>query len=180
MTARPGHRAPRPVPTAGDDRTGPGSAARTVGRLALGGGLTFAGVSHLTVSRQEFQAQVPSWFPADPDVVVVVSGVVEIALGLTLLVAPRRHRSLVGWAVAAFFVAIFPGNVAQLVEGTDGFGLDTDRARAVRLAFQPLLVLWALWSTGAWSTWRRRRRGVPRRPGSAAPASAAQERTTAS
>lgn len=51
-------------------------------------------------------------------------------------------------------MAIFPGNVAQYVEGTDAFGLDSDRARLVRLFFQPLLVAWALWSTGAWRYWR--------------------------
>jgi uncharacterized membrane protein len=132
--------------------------ARSAARVALGGILTLAGTSHLTVAREEFQAQVPPWFPADPDAVVVVSGWVEIALGLALLVVPRRHRWLVGWVVAAFFVAIFPGNVSQLVTRTDGFGLDTDLARGVRLLFQPLLVLWALWSTDAWRTWRERRR----------------------
>jgi uncharacterized membrane protein len=133
-------------------------AARSVARVALGAVLAFAGASHLTVAREEFQAQVPPWFPADPDAVVVVSGWVEIALGLALLVVPRRHRWLVGWVAAAFFVAIFPGNVSQFVTRTDGFGLDTDLARGVRLLFQPLLVLWALWSTDAWRTWRERRR----------------------
>lgn len=133
------------------------STPRTLGRLALGGMLAFAGTSHLTVAREEFQAQVPPWFPADPDDVVVVSGWVEIALGLALLVVPRRHRWLVGWVVAAFFVAIFPGNISQFVTRTDGFGLDTDVARGVRLLFQPVLVLWALWSTGAVREWRERR-----------------------
>jgi uncharacterized membrane protein len=147
-------------PSAPDGPRGSRSRTRRVGRLALGGGLAFAGVSHLTVSRTEFQAQVPSWFPADPDLVVVVSGVVEIVLGLALVVTPRSHRWVVGWVVAAFFVVIFPGNVAQYVERTDGFGLDTDRARAIRLLFQPLLVLWALWSTAAWRTWRQASAGA--------------------
>lgn len=130
--------------------------ARTVGRLLLGGFLAFAGTSHLTVAREEFQAQVPSWVPVDPDVVVVGSGVVEIALGTALVAAPRRWRPWVGAAAAAFFVAIFPGNVAQYVEQKDGFGLDTDAKRLARLPFQGVLVLWALWSTGAWRAWRRR------------------------
>lgn len=130
---------------------------RTLGRVGLGLALAGAGVSHLTFARQEFQAQVPSWVPIDPDPVVVASGVVEVGLGLALLVS-RRHRSLVGWLTAAFFVAIFPGNVAQYVEGRDAFGLDTDRARLARLFFQPVLVAWALWSTGAWRDWRASRR----------------------
>jgi uncharacterized membrane protein len=145
--------------------TGParlGVVVRTVARIALGAFLLVAGTAHLTVRRQEFQAQVPPWLPADPDTVVLVSGVVELVLGAALLVTPRRHRWVVGWVVAAFFVAIFPGNVSQLVTRTDAFGLDTDAARALRLVFQPLLVLWALWSTDAWRIWRGRRRAGTR------------------
>jgi uncharacterized membrane protein len=98
---------------------------------------------------------VPHWLPLDGDFVVVASGIVEIILGLALLVL-WKHRALVGWVVAAFFVAIFPGNISQLVTSTDSFGLDTDAARAGRLVLQPVLVLWALWSTGAWRAWRNR------------------------
>lgn len=127
---------------------------RTAGRWLLGAALAFAGTSHLTFAREEFQAQVPQWVPLDDDLVVVGSGIVEILLGLALLTQRGRRRHAVGWATAAFFVAIFPGNVAQYLEGTDAFGLRTDRARLVRLFFQPLLVVWALWSTGAWRAWR--------------------------
>lgn len=126
---------------------------RTAFRCLLGAVLVFAGVSHLTTARGEFQAQVPEWMPVDEDVVVVASGVVEVGLGAALL-GVRRRRTLVGWVAAGFFVAIFPGNVAQYVEGKDGFGLDTDAKRLTRLFFQPLLVAWALWSTGAWRSWR--------------------------
>jgi uncharacterized membrane protein len=128
------------------------SVVRTAARMLLGGALGFAGTSHLTFSRDEFQAQVPDWFPIDHDLVVVASGLVEILLGAALLSGRRRH--LVGWIVAAFFVVILPGNVAQYLEGTDGFGLDTERKRFIRLFFQPVLVAWALWSTGAWRAWR--------------------------
>ena len=120
---------------------------RTLARWALGATLAGAGLTHLTTAREEFQAQVPEWFPVDDDVVVVGSGIVEITLGTALLVAPARHRRKVGLLTAAFFVAIFPGNVAQYLEGTDAFGLDTDAKRLARLPFQVLLVLWALWST---------------------------------
>ena len=123
------------------------SAARTIARLALGGALVFAGVSHLTVARQEFQAQVPDWVPVDPDTTVVASGVAEIALGSALVLAPRGLRPWVGAAAAAFFVAVFPGNISQWVRRRDGFGLDTDEKRFGRLFFQPALVAWAWWST---------------------------------
>lgn len=127
---------------------------RRFARWLLGAALVGAGIAHLTTLRTEFQAQVPDWFPADADLVVVASGVVEIVLGLGLILA-RRRRALVGWVVAGFFVVIFPGNVAQFVEGTDAFGLDTDAERFVRLFFQPVLVVWALWCTDAWRTWAR-------------------------
>lgn len=118
--------------------------------------LVGAGVSHLTWARAEFQAQVPQSIPLDPDTVVLLSGVAEIALGSALLVAKRR-RAAVGWAAAAFFTAIFPGNIAQYLNGVDAFGLDTDAKRFGRLFGQPVLVAWALWSTGAWQAWRARR-----------------------
>jgi uncharacterized membrane protein len=127
---------------------------RTVGRLLLGAFLVLAGVAHV-VAREEFHAQVPAWFPVDADVTVLVSGAVELGLGLAVLLAPAARRPMVGWLVAALFVAVFPGNVAQYVEGVDAFGLDTDGARLIRLSFQPLLVVWALWSTGAWPRVRR-------------------------
>ncbi len=134
----------------------PMTASRAVLVALLGAGLAFAGVAHLTTARETFQAQVPDWFPADKDLVVVASGVVEIALGSALLAillpALARWRRTVGLVVAAFFVAVFPGNVAQFTEHRDAFGLDSDTARGVRLLFQPLLVLAALWSTGAWTT----------------------------
>lgn len=138
------------------------SPARSAARWLLGLGLAAAGTTHLTVARDEFRAQVPGWMPIDADLVVIGSGVVEIALGVALL-TQRRHRQSVGWVTAAFFVAIFPGNVAQYREGTDAFGLNSDRARLVRLFFQPLLVVWALWATGAWRS-RRRSRDEPATP----------------
>ena len=125
------------------------SRPRTIGRVILGLLLLFTGIGHLTFGREEFVAQVPDWLPVGDDLVVVGSGVVELALGASLIALPR-HRVAVGWIVAAFFVAIFPGNISQYVNQVDAFGLTSDGARAARLVFQPLLVLWALWSTGAW------------------------------
>jgi uncharacterized membrane protein len=120
---------------------------RKLTQILLGATLIYTGTLHLTTSRLEFQAQVPPWAPFTPDFIVLASGVVEIALGLSLISLQRRRE--VGIATAAFFIAIFPGNISQFVNGIDAFGLDSDRARAIRLLFQPLLVLWALWSTTA-------------------------------
>ena len=124
-------------------------------RTLLGAALTYAGITHLTTNRKEFLAQVPTWVPLDADFVVVASGVVEILLGLSLIIL-IKHQVKIGWITAAFFVAIFPGNISQYVNGIDAFGLDTDQARLTRLFFQPLLVMWALWCTGAWKNYRNK------------------------
>ena len=128
---------------------------RTVARVVLGGVLIVAGLGHLTFARVDFQAQVPDWVGIDKNVVVVLSGFVEIALGAALIVV-RRHRALLGLAAGLFFVAVFPGNISQYVDGDDAFGLTSDRARLVRLFFQPVLVAWAWWSTGAHTLLARR------------------------
>lgn len=122
------------------------SRARTVCRVLLGASLVFAGVSHLTFARDEFQAQVPESVPLDPDTTVLASGVVEVGLGAALLFA-RKRRGLVGVIAALFFIAVFPGNIAQWMHHRDGFGLNTEVKRFVRLFFQPVLVWIAFWST---------------------------------
>ena len=136
-------------------RTAPRSLLRLIGRLTLGAFLLLAGISHLAWNREAFLAQVPTWLPLEGDFVVIASGLVEITLGLALLLA--RRQVLVGWIVALFFLAIFPGNISQFVTATDSFGLNSDLSRGIRLLFQPVLVAWALWSTGAWRAWQARR-----------------------
>ena len=123
---------------------------QTLFRILLGVFLIFTGLNHLTFARVEFLAQVPPWVPLDADLVVVLSGIAEIALGIGLVFLSRQ-RVLVGLATALFFIAIFPGNISQYVNRIDAFGLNTDQARLIRLFFQPVLVIWALWATGAWS-----------------------------
>lgn len=122
---------------------------KRIPQIILGLALAYAGIGHLTTNRTEFQAQVPTILKSIADFVVLASGVVEIVLGLSLVFV-WRYRVQVGWIVAAFFVAIFPGNISQYLNHIDAFGLESDRARFIRLFFQPLLVIWALWSTGAW------------------------------
>ena len=128
---------------------------KKIAQIVLGLGLMFAGFSHFSTNRVEFRAQVPTVFKDFADFVVLASGAVEILLGLGLIIA-WKYRAQIGWAVALFFVAIFWGNISQFVNGVDAFGLNSDRARGTRLLFQPLLVIWALWSTGAWRAWRIR------------------------
>ena len=131
---------------------------RKVSQVLLGIALAYAGFKHLTSSRLEFQAQVPSLLQSQADFIVLASGVVEIALGVALMLA-WRYRVQAGWVVGLFFVAVFWGNISQYLNGVDAFGLNSDRSRFVRLLFQPLLVMWALWSTGAWRSYRVRGSG---------------------
>ena len=133
----------------------PTTTPRTIARFALAAAMIFAGVSHLLWARRDFQAQVPRSMTRfiDADGVVMASGGVEIMLGAGLAVL-TRDRVLVGRLLAAFYVAVFPGNVAQFVNKRDAFGLNTDRRRFVRLLFQPVLMAWALWSTAATRTGR--------------------------
>ena len=127
--------------------------AQRVSQVVLGLALAYAGFTHLTSSRLEFQAQVPIVLKDYADFVVLASGVVEIILGLSLVVL-WKFKVQLGWIVAIFFVAVFPGNISQYINQVDAFGLDSDSARLIRLFFQPLLVIWALWSTGAWRSYR--------------------------
>lgn len=110
--------------------------------------LVTAGIGHLTFLRRDFRAQVPDWVPLPVDDTVVYSGVAEIAIGTSLILADRRRQPKLGQFTAAFFAAVFPGNVSQWQHSRDAFGLDTDAKRFARLFFQPVLIYWALRSTG--------------------------------
>ncbi len=121
---------------------------QNLARVILGAFMVMAAIGHLTFQREEFQAQVPDWVPLSKDLVVILSGVVELILGLAMIFWTKQ-KAKVGLALAVFYVLIFPGNIAQYMNGIDAFGLDTDTKRLIRLFFQPVLILWALWSTGA-------------------------------
>jgi len=133
------------------------NSVQNIARIALGLFMIFASIGHFTFLRQEFQAQVPDWVPLSKDAVVMISGIFELSLGLGMIFGGRQ-KIRIGMALAIFYVLIFPGNIAQYVNGTDAFGLDTDQKRLIRLFFQPVLVLWALWSTGALRYLRQRRK----------------------
>lgn len=121
--------------------------------------MIFAALGHFIFSRQEFQAQVPDWIPLSKDAVVIISGIVELSLGLAMIFW-WKQKVRVGIALALFYILIFPGNIAQCINGTDAFGLDTDRARLIRLFFQPVLIFWALWSAGVLAYLRRKKQNI--------------------
>jgi len=131
------------------------STFQNVMRIVLGSFMILAAFGHFTFQRADFQAQVPNWIPLSKDLVVILSGVVEISLGLAM-VFWTNQKVKVGIALAIFYVLIFPGNIAQYLNGTSAFGLDTDQARLIRLFFQPVLIVCALWSTGVFQFLRKK------------------------
>jgi len=120
---------------------------KNLARIILGLFMILAGLGHLSFQREEFQAQVPNWIPMNQDLVVLLSGIVEILLGVAMIFW-RKQRIKVGIALAIFYILVFPGNIAQYTEHRNAFGLDTDTKRLARLFFQPVLIIWALWSSG--------------------------------
>lgn len=124
-------------------------------RILLGIFMILAAIGHFTYQRQDFQAQVPNWVPMDKDLVVILSGIVEMAIGLAL-VFMTKHKVKLGIFLAVFYVMVFPGNIAQYLNGIDALGMNTDQARLIRLFFQPVLILWALWSSGTIEYFRRK------------------------
>ena len=132
------------------------STFQNIMRVVLGSFMILAAIGHFTFQRADFQAQVPNWIPLEKDMVVLLSGVAEISLGLAMIFWTKQ-KIKVGIALAIFYVLIFPGNIAQYMNGTDAFGLNTDQSRLIRLFFQPVLIVWALWSTGVFRYLKERR-----------------------
>ena len=126
-------------------------------QVVLGLFMLYAGISHLSFNRTEFVAQVPMWLrfsPSFTDFVVIASGVAEIALGIGMLCLWNKYRGYVGSLLAIFYILIFPGNLNQYFYHIDSFGLNTDTARLIRLFFQPVLIVWALFATNGWSVFK--------------------------
>ena len=130
---------------------------QNVTRGLLGTFMVVAGTGHLTFARQDFQAQVPDFVPLDKDTTVLASGVVEIGLGLALLLLKGKNRRHMGIGLAAFYAAVFPGNIHQYTQHLSAFGLDTDAKRLARLFFQPVLIGAALYGTGALNARKRQK-----------------------
>ena len=133
---------------------------RAVARWILALALGAIGVGHF-LSTRGFRVVVPDWATRltrlNKDTIVIASGAAEVALAAGLLALPKERRRI-GWATAAFFVAVMPGNIHQWRTRRSTPGLDTDARRFGRLFLQPLLLLWALWSTSGEAPRRRNRR----------------------
>jgi uncharacterized membrane protein len=129
--------------------------ARNIMRWIMASFYMLAGIAHLTLT-DKFLLIVPDWVPF-PHVVVLVTGICEIAGSITLL--STRLRGLAGIMLALYAVCVFPANVKHAIDGIhlppapDGW-----LYHGPRLALQPVLVWWALFCAGVidWP-WRANR-----------------------
>ena len=130
---------------------------RTAMRIAMAIFYLAAGLLHVGTP-EKFLPIVPDWVP-QPDLVIVATGVCEISGALALMTT--RLRKLAGIMLALYAVCVFPANIKHAIDHIDLPGLPSSWwYHAPRLAFQPVLVWWALWCSGAidWPFPARKRR----------------------
>lgn len=132
------------VATLGAAAIGRRSSWQTHLRRGLAGAMIVAGVTHLA-RPDPFLAHLPEWVPAR-DLIVAVTGIVEIILGAALF-GPSRHRRSVGRVLVAYLVVVFPANVYVAVSDVAVEGQPGGLYAWLRLPVQALLVWVALWST---------------------------------
>lgn len=114
-------------------------------RFGMVAGLLIFGVDHL-VTPERYVAMIEGFLPA-PHLIAVFTGLCEIAGAIGLLLPATRR--LAGLALAAYFVAVFPANIANALGGLDVEGLpQSEWYYWARLAFQPVFVWWALVAGG--------------------------------
>ena len=128
---------------------------RAVMRGVLALLFTAAGIAHLAIP-DKFLAITPSWVPFAPQV-IFVTGLCEIAGSVALLTKPLRWWA--GVAFAAYAVCVWPANFKHAIDGIAlPYISNSWYYHGPRLAFQPVIVWWALYCAGVidWP-WRRNR-----------------------
>jgi uncharacterized membrane protein len=112
-------------------------------RWALAIALILIGTDHW-LNPQRYLSMMPPWIPLHLEL-VLFTGAAEIAGGLGLLV-PRTRR-ICGLMLALYFVAVFPANVHNALNGLAVEGLpQANWYYWIRLPFQPLAIWWALYA----------------------------------
>lgn len=117
------------------------SGAKQASKFLLATLMMVAGTAHFLVPGF-YAAIVPPELPF-PVTIVFVSGALEVAFGVLLLVP--RFTCLAAWGVFALLIAVFPANVyvyrhQELVSGPSWVHL-------LRLPLQGAFLLWAYWHT---------------------------------
>lgn len=126
-------------------------------RWGLAGALAFAGVHHL-MTPDRYTRMIEPFLPF-PEAIVLVTGLLEIAGAIGLLIPRTRHLAAV--LLAVYFVAVLPANVSNIVNGIRFESLPTGEWYYwLRLAFQVPIIAWTLYVGGIWP--RREAAGVTR------------------
>jgi uncharacterized membrane protein len=118
--------------------------SRQVMRRIMAGFYILTGIVHV-VMPETFLPIVPTWVPF-PAQVVLATGICEIAGGSALLT--NRLRRLAGVMLALYAICVFPSNIKHAIEGIDLPPVPNSWwYHGPRLALQPVLVWWALFSS---------------------------------
>lgn len=129
---------------------------RTTSRWLLAAAYLFAGAAHM-LHPAPFLTITPAWVPF-PRQIILTTGLCEVAGAVALLVP--RLRWWAGVMLAVYAVCVFPANIKHAVDwftlGRGGLGA---WYHVPRLAFQPVIVWWALFA-GAVIDWPFRRRSA--------------------
>jgi uncharacterized membrane protein len=129
--------------------------ARAVMRWLMAAFYIAAGTGHL-IRPEAFLPIVPDFVPL-PRETILITGLCELA-GAVALLTPRL-RKLAGIMLALYALGVWPANIKHALEGIDLPPIpDTWWYHGPRLAFQPVLMWWALFCSGAidWP-WRRKK-----------------------
>jgi uncharacterized membrane protein len=127
---------------------------RAVMRWILAAFYAAAGIAHLRAP-DLLLAITPSWVPFAPQV-ILVTGLCELAGAVALVTRPLRWWA--GMALAAYAICVWPANFKHAIDGVDLPHIANSWLyHGPRLAFQPVLVWWALYCAEIidWP-WRRR------------------------
>jgi uncharacterized membrane protein len=110
-------------------------------RFALATMFLFTAVAHFAPVKKDLIAMVPPAFPR-PDLLVAVTGVLEIAGAVGLLV--EATRTWAAWGLIALLVALFPANVSAARRGLKLGGRPVTPLW-IRAPMQVLFIVWTWW-----------------------------------
>jgi len=108
-----------------------------IGKRVFAALFIIAGISHF-VATGFFLKIMPPYLPFHLTL-VLVSGLIEITLGILLLVP--RYSSLAAWGIDALLIAVFPANI-YVYQHQELFPFPWF-LHLLRLPFQGVLILWA-------------------------------------
>lgn len=126
---------------------------RAAMRWILAAFFILAGYAHLT-RPDALLSITPDWVPFAPQV-IFVTGLLEFAGAAALVSRPLRWWA--GAALALYAVCVWPANIKHAFEGIQIAGLPSSWwYHGPRLAMQPVIIWWALFSAGVtdWP-WRK-------------------------